>query len=210
MKYIQKQPEPTPLLEWKAMANDDWQPSYDNMPGDVKTGLKEALTHEQGGLCCYCEQRLTPDDSHIEHFRPQSREDVDPLDYENLMCSCQNRLKKGEPRHYGNKKENWFSETLLISPLNPHCEQYFSFTADGQIRATNSKAAEETISRLGLNISKLKDMRKKIIEPFLDDNITNEEFTSLVEDYLQWDDRGYKAFWTTIGHLFGGNERTAS
>ena len=99
MKHIVKQREPEAFARWKAQANDDWQPTYENMPGDCKRALKAALTAEQGALCCYCETRLHEEQSHIEHFRPQCDPAVDPLDYGNMLCSCGNRLKKGEPRH---------------------------------------------------------------------------------------------------------------
>lgn len=95
-----------------------------------------ALMAEQGYICCYCERRLTNDDSHIEHFRPQSDPTVDPLDFGNLLCSCQNQLKKGEPRHCGNLKGEWFDRDLLVSPLIPGCEDRFAFTGDGEIKVT--------------------------------------------------------------------------
>lgn len=104
MKHIMKQPEPELFTDWKNLAGEDWQPSYQLLSGDVKQAVKVALMLEQGFLCCYCERRLTDDDSHIEHFQPQSNPLVDPLDYENMLCSCQNQLERGEPRHCGIRK----------------------------------------------------------------------------------------------------------
>ena len=95
MKYIVKQAEPIALKEWKALANDDWQPTYGTLSGEVKKAVKDSLQAEQGGICCYCERELRDEDSHIEHFQPQHDPNVDPLDYANLLCSCQNRIQKG-------------------------------------------------------------------------------------------------------------------
>ena len=93
MKHIIKCSEPQAFADWKDQANEDWQPDYDDLSGAPKEAVKEALMKEQGYLCCYCERRLTDDDSHIEHLRPQSDPAVDPLDFANMLCSCQNHSR---------------------------------------------------------------------------------------------------------------------
>ncbi|MCP3944507.1 MAG: TIGR02646 family protein [Desulfobacteraceae bacterium] len=206
MKYIQKGFEPQKLTEWKSLANDNWQPEYGLMGGKLKTIVKKSLTREQGCLCCYCERRLDLNDSHIEHFNPQSNDEVDPLDYSNMLCSCQNRLKKGEPRHCGNLKDDWFDSELLISPFDPECENKFSFMADGKIksRKLNDAATDTTIKELGLDIPKLNDLRKKIIEPFIDETLDEDEFKIFVTQYLKPDSDGFLCeFYMTIKSLFG-------
>ncbi len=205
MKFIEKGKEPEDFTMWKEQENDDWHPSYAYLRGDPKKAVKDALMREQGYLCCYCERRLTDDDSHIEHFMPQYEETVDPLDYSNMLCSCQNQLKKGEPRHCGNRKGEWFDNTLLVSPLDAGCETRFFFTADGNIYADSmtDNAAKETIEHLGLNIPKLKALRASSIEPFLEETLAEEEIRDFVRGYLSKDGNGmYGEFWTTIQYLF--------
>ncbi len=207
MKHIVKHAEPQPFSQWKALANANWQPTYDQLSGALKKALKIALMDEQGWICCYCESRLTDDHSHIEHFKPQSDPDVDPLDFSNLLCSCQNQLKKGEPRHCGNLKDNWFDPNALISPFDPSCERRFAFTGDGRIKPLieTDQAATETIYKLGLGIPKLNAMRTKAIEPFLDESLCPDEFQSFVSGYLARDKSGrFGEFWTTIRYLFAG------
>lgn len=207
MKHIVKRCEPVAFRNWKALANANWQPTYDNLSGEPKKAVKSALMKEQGHICCYCERRLTDDDSHIEHFRPQSDPAVVPLDFDNLLCSCQNQIKKGEPRHCGNLKGEWFDRDLLISPLDPGCEDRFSFTGNGLIkpRTDHDSAASETIERLGLDIPKLNGLRAKAIEPFLDDSLSSEEMKAFVVGYLARDSAGrFGEFWTCIWYLFGG------
>lgn len=206
MKYIVKQNEPKALTDWKALVNSDWQPVYDELSGATKQAVKNALMAEQGGICCYCERRLTDEDSHIEHFRPQSDQEVDPLDFGNLLCSCQKQLKKGEPRHCGNLKEDWYDPELLVSPLDPGCENRFGYTGDGAIKAASEhdQAAQKTIKQLGLGIPKLNALRAKAIEPFLDDELSLEEIKMFVAGYLTKDSTGmFGEFWTTICYLFG-------
>ena len=207
MKYIVKQEEPAALAEWKALKNDEWSPTYGKLSGDVKNIVKMALMAEQGYICCYCERRLTDNDSHIEHFSSQENTSTDPLDFTNLLCSCQQRLKRGEPRHCGNLKDKWFDEQLLLSPLDPECESRFAFTGDGYISSAQptDKAATETVVRLGLDIPKLRSLRKSAIEPFLDDSLNQDDVNRFVSGYLQRNSSGmYGEFWTTINYLFGG------
>jgi uncharacterized protein (TIGR02646 family) len=205
MKHIVKGPEPTAFTDWKTMANENWQPTYSILRGSEKKAVKDALMDEQGHICCYCERRLIDSDSHIEHFRPQSAPAVDPLDFSNLLCSCQNRIKTGEPRHCGNLKDKWFDAVLLVSPLDPGCEARFNFTGDGQIKAARETdaAACETITRLGLAHPKLNALRMAAIDPFLDDTLTTSELGEFVTGYLEKDRDGqFGEFWTTIRYLF--------
>ncbi len=205
MKYISKGDEPPIFADWKALANKDWQPSYGSLSGEIKGAVKTALMQEQRYICCYCERRLTDEDSHIEHFRPRTDPDIDPLDFANMLCSCQNRLKKGEPRHCGNLKENWFQEDLLISPLKPKCEAAFAYSGDGGMHASDphDDAARTTIQKLGLDIDKLRALRNYAIEPFLEPSLSDTDFKVFISGYLQHDGDGmFPEFYTTIEYLF--------
>lgn len=137
----------------------------------LKSRMKEGLLKEQGFICCYCEIRINDNNSHIEHFRPRSLFPEDLADYNNLLCSCQKNPPKGEPKHCGNKKGNWYEKDLIISPLEKNCEERFRYTFDGRINPAdeNDDAARETIERLGLNVKKLTDSRKMILEPFIEE-----------------------------------------
>lgn len=208
MKYIIKLDEPQAFRDWKAKANADWQPTYADLSGIEKQAVKQSLMAEQGFLCCYCERRLTDDDSHIEHFRPQNDPQCDPLDYGNLLCSCQNKLAKGDPRHCGNLKNGWFDEESLVSPLAEDCEGRFAYSGDGGIRPSDPDdgPARITIEKLGLDIRKLSDLRKNAIDPFVDIEFSEHEFRQFVDGYLQQNHEGmFGEFCTTIRHLFGAH-----
>lgn len=204
MKFIVKATEPPELTAWKRLADENWQPTYAGLRGAEKQSVKAALMQEQGYICCYCERQLTDGDSHIEHFRPQSDPLVDPLDYANLLCSCQNKLDKGEARHCGNLKGDWFDSLLFVSPLTPDCESRFIYTADGRIYpADQDPGAGETIVKLGLDSPKLVSLRAAAISPFLDGEITEEELSLFVEGYLKKTEGHFGQFWTAIRSLFG-------
>lgn len=205
MKHVVKRKEPDRFAQWKALANETWQPTYGELRGEEKKAVFEALKAEQGHICCYCERRLTDGDLHIEHFRPQSDPEVDPLDYGNMLCSCQNLLQKGEPRHCGNRKGDWFDAELLVSPLDPECENRFAFFGDGSIKpaAATDRGAATTIARLGLYIPKLTSLRAEALEPFLDDALSPDEVQAFVAGYLERDSSGrFGEFWTMVRYLF--------
>ena len=206
MKYIVKDRN-TPIFDkWKASNNEDWQPNYEDLRGKEKNEVKDSLMKEQGHICCYCERRLTDEDSHIEHFKPQSEKDVNPLDYANMLCSCQNQLKEGVPKHCGHSKADWFDNDLLISPLDGDCEGRFAYTADGKIHPASGSddAATMTIEKLKLDIEILNDFRKKAIEPFLDKDLDEQDFFKFVDGYIKTNsDDTFNEFWTTINYMFG-------
>lgn len=205
MKFIRKGQEPPELAAWKALSNDNWKPNYDALRGEEKAAVLEALMREQGSICCYCERRLTEGDRHIEHLVPQCDGSVDGLDFSNLLCSCQDRLCPGEPRHCGNLKGEWHDPDLLVSPLDSGCEARFAFLGNGEIRPAHDgdEGAKTTIRRLGLGIPKLNSMRMGAIEPFLDEALTEADLLKFVEQYLLPDPNGdYSPFHTTIQSLF--------
>jgi len=128
------------------------------------------------------------------------------LDFGNMLCSCQNQLREGEPRHCGNLKADWFHEKLLVSPLDPSCEGRFVYAADGVIypKETRDRGASETIKHLGLAIPFLNEMRKRVIEPFLEPDLSAEEIARFVAGYTQpRDDGTLEPFPTTIRYIFG-------
>lgn len=205
MKYIHKESEPPEFTDWKNQESSHWSPTWDNLGGSVKQAVKQALMTEQGYICCYCEDRVSDHDSHIEHFQPQSDSAIDPLAFSNLLCSCQNNLKKREPVHCGQLKGNWFDEKQLISPLDPTCEMRFAFTGNGSIKPSDNsdQGAMTTIEKLGLNIPKLRNLRQSAIEPFLEEDLSDEDIEDFVKSYLELDEWGqFNPFWTTIRYLF--------
>lgn len=198
MKYIVKQTEPESFIIWKNKENDDWKPTYANIDKQERIDLFKSLKDEQGHICCYCERELNDRDCHIEHFRPKDKTKFPHLElvYDNLLCSCQVNTEKGEPLHCGNSKGNWFDEELLISPLDSTCESKFKYTFDGQILPFNEddEAAKTTIERLQLNIDKLKDLRKGVIDALFEDED--------VAWYFEMKEGRFNEFHTTIRYLF--------
>jgi uncharacterized protein (TIGR02646 family) len=172
----------------------------------ARADLRKTLSQEQGYICCYCCRTLDPNDSHIEHIRPQESCAHLTLEYNNLLVSCQGKLQNNEPRHCGMAKDAWFDEDLMVSPLSEDCEEFFEYSLVGEILPTKniprSKAAQETINRLQLNIPNLQAMRQAEITPLFDVELSTEEVLKLIESFATTDEQGYyQPFSPALIHL---------
>ncbi|MEH2241351.1 retron system putative HNH endonuclease [Nostoc sp.] len=210
MKYIQKCKEPSSFTEWKNRRTNKTT-LWTKIKQAVKSNLHETLLHEQGYICCYCGASLKGNESHIEHFKPKSLYTTLTFEYMNLMISCQgeDEEKPRVPVHCGHKKNNWYEEDLLVSPLISNCADFFKYPASGEILPTDdldkNLAAKETIEKLALNISKLQDMRRLAIDAALlaTDGLTEAEIQLLAQGYEQLDANGqYTPFCAAISYFF--------
>lgn len=90
----------------------------------------------------------------------------------------------------------------------PDCETHFAYAGDGSIRTVypTDDAARTTIEKLGLDIAKLRALRKQAMDPFLDPDLSDSEVSQFAAGYLSRDDQGrFGEFWTTIRYLFGAS-----
>lgn len=208
MKYIQKSEEPESFTAWKKLANDDWNPSWDDLRKPQKTYVHNSLLQEQGFICCYCGRQINDENSHIEHLQPRTTYPQLALNYTNLLTSCQKDTVRNEPLHCGKKKDKWYDEKLMVSPLNINCGEYFRYTEDGQILSTEitdkKSAANTTIDQLGLNIDKLKKMRSQAIAAILEgfEELTDDERQKLFQAFCQPNAKGqYEEFCAAIAYI---------
>ena len=147
MKFIKKTDEPqffsddTRELREKIKTapkkSDVWNNDYTK-----KRALKEhILAHEQNWLCCYCESKVTLDDSHVEHIKPKSL-DYDNLTFKylNLAVSCDGKCHTdgNTPATCGHKKDDGFDEIKFLNPTTAHnIREYFVYTDHGHIGASS-------------------------------------------------------------------------
>lgn len=196
MRHFVKGLAPAGFDVWKALANDDWQPTYDDLQNPQKRELHQALLDEQGRLCCYCGRSISLTDSHIEHFRPQElREDL-ALSYENLFASCIRETQPGAPLHCGHAKGNEFDEGLHISPLDSGCERRFAYSLMGSILPTDEGDAQAVFMSdlLQLDIEFLRNRRFEALTRVFDEafisSSTDEELRALAIAFRQRDAAG--------------------
>lgn len=164
MIFVQKDKEPNEIVTWKKKFKSKYKrkPRYEDIKSEPeKQQLKAALISEQKYLCCYCCNRISDNNSHIEHFVPQSTDNDLSLEYSNLHASCQG--ENGDMKHCGHAKGNEYDETLLISPLDANCEKRFSYSVNGRIEPADmlDEGARYTIEVLALNDERLKKAREE-------------------------------------------------
>ena len=210
MKYIKKNQAPQDFTAWKKLANENWQPNWNNFQKPEKNSVHNSLLKEQGFICCYCGRRINLTDSHVEHLKPRNKYPDLALDYTNFIASCQGESENPPPIpvHCGHKKAEWYEENLMVSPLDNNCDDFFRYADDGQILPTQDltkqAAAKETINRLALDINKLKKMREQAIEGILDviDTLNNNEKRKLIDGFEQPNQNGeYEEFCSAIVHI---------
>jgi len=127
VRSIRKGTEPRSLVEHRASAHS----SYDNFAD--KDTLRALLLAEQGGLCCYCLSRITADKMKIEHWHSQRHNEIEQLDYSNLLAACVgNEGRPWKEQHCDTRKGD---RTLSRNPADPshRVDDLVRFPGDGRI-----------------------------------------------------------------------------
>lgn len=164
MRAITKGVEPPSLTAHRHTAHSD----YDNYAD--KDALRHALVTEQRGLCCYCMGRIHngPDRMKIEHWRCQSRHPEEQLNYRNLLGACLGG--HGQPRHLQHCDTRKGDRDLRWNPAEPahHIETRLRYEVDGSIRSDEAEFDRELNEVLNLNLPRLKNNRKGVLDAVLD------------------------------------------
>lgn len=183
MKRIIKTNEPRELIFLKKTGLKDFR----KLKSSKKSSLRKKLLIDQDFLCCYCGKSLktegkTEDNIPIEHIKCIHKYPEKQLDWNNLLVSCDGGKKNSQnsntqkiyyPTSCDYKKNN---EDISISPLDIDCEDKFIYKLNGEIAAVNDEnCVQETIEILGLNNKSLVNLRKKVIDVYLIDEILSSE-----------------------------------
>jgi uncharacterized protein (TIGR02646 family) len=195
MRHIRKRAEPADFAAWKQSRARTWE----DLAGERKQRVREALLAEQGHLCCYCCRGLKAESGHIEHLAPRAKYPGRQLDYANLLLSCDGIDAKAA--HCGHRKGE---RELLVTPLQPACADCFRYTHDGQILPVKDggreDAAASTIRTLALDTDRLTELRKRVIRvdlglwgPRRGAPLSETELLRLYQHYLHEDRAGTRA-----------------
>ena len=183
MRYIQKQITPNFFIEdTKELKNKiigllnkkDKKLVWDNDYKDKKKLKEYILVYEQNYLCCYCEAKVTLDNSHIEHIKPKDMdEDNLTFDYSNLSVSCNGECfnDKNQRLTCGHKKSNKFDENNFLNPTKiKNIRDYFIYTDNYYMGASNldKEKAKYTLNLLKLDVydNNLAEARRIALKEF--------------------------------------------
>ena len=132
MLYIEKSQEPAELTQAKL----DGLSRYEDLSGESKKAVQQALLREQGAVCAYCMKHISMKDIQIEHYIAQNPEygDYDAaltIDYNNMLGVCTgNKFGTGArerltcDQHRGNAK-------LTVDPRNEASVAKIKYKTDG-------------------------------------------------------------------------------
>lgn len=163
MREIRKGREPRSLTRHRKTAHAD----YDNYP--AKDELRASLVAEQGGICCYCMQRIrrTPGEMKIEHWHCQSLFPAEQLRYGNLLGACGgNEGEPWEEQHCDTRKGDM---PLKRNPADRRyrIENYIRFLGNGRVESPDADFDTEINEVLNLNHPLLVNNRKAALDAFL-------------------------------------------
>jgi uncharacterized protein (TIGR02646 family) len=200
MLFIQKSDPPAKFCDWLEKRTNDWHPTWDNLAGDPKESLHKTLVEEQFYLCAYCECKIDTKDSHIEHLRPRNGPNGAgglELEYKNMVASCVKQQNRTDPNTCGHAKSMWYDDVLFVHPLSQFCNSRFRYLLDGRIAAFDDEdcAATETINRLNLNLQKLVERRRSVIEFFI-------EYSDLRSAFDNWKANNSRCIGEFPSHVF--------
>lgn len=193
MKHIIKQVSPTDFEAWKKNKKNRKQDleriknltleglneRRDNLKSkkQVYKNLRISLLEEQGFICCYCQNKISLDlnNVEIEHLIPRSVDGTLAFEYDNLLASCKGGRKNEDEEVTEGHCNYWKgNKTLIITPLQDDCENYYSYieiydTDDLQIKVIGLNAnAETVIQTLNLNTPKLRRLRGAALSGYLE------------------------------------------
>lgn len=122
--------------------------------GAIKSHVKASLHRDQGGLCVYCEKKLSATDGQIEHIKPKAAQKPTQqafpelaFTYTNFAHGCINDITCGQKKKSG---------VLPIEPA-PNCNEQWLLQNDGRIEPilglgkTQKHQVIQTRDMLGLN-----------------------------------------------------------
>jgi uncharacterized protein (TIGR02646 family) len=178
MKYIDKKPEPQSLTKLKNLKYTDYKPQFHNLPVNVWNDIVNQLLLDQGFLCCFTLDEITPETAILVHFYPMKHFAELELDYRNLYLAL--RQPDSLPPDY---KVGYLAKEDKVIPNYLHdrrCASYFRYNTLGEIipaGAGNYRTVKKchdnyrklspeqqmvmsTIDILNLNADRLKDQRK--------------------------------------------------
>lgn len=178
MLLIRKGTEPVSLTKyragkWNPIEKQGIQPTYADMPTEIKDEIRKKLLKEQGCLCAYCMRRLeTIEDVKIEHWKPEKDLDEDgKLVYGNMLGVCYGKMKSVggySGREYETCDQRRGSLPLTVDPRSQTSILKISYkSGSGEITSKDPVIKKDLTDTLNLNCGAphfLPENRKAVLD----------------------------------------------
>jgi uncharacterized protein (TIGR02646 family) len=194
---IRKGRPPAALVTYRRTPDTTTDPPRDaryDGPGfeAVKPAVREALVAEQRGVCCYCNDRITPTDTgmKIEHRVPQRGADGDAtrdLDWPNLLGACCGTIPAPAGRgarllHCDSAKGD---QRLSLDPTEASHMAAIGYTRGGRVTSSRLEHQGEIDGVLNLNADALVERRTRALSVLQDELQRRYGVRDLPEEKLQ-------------------------
>lgn len=192
MKYIKKLEDAPLSFLRKTSTLATWK-AYHNCCKKQKRALRKfILMYEQNYLCCYCEDRIDINNSHIEHVKPKHLDrDNLTFKYDNLAVSCEGQCRNSEDDntryncgHRKDKQDTQYDEDKFLNPIKDEdIREYFEYDSDALIVPSNKNLvkAKYMIDTLHLNDGDLPRARKDALRDLEELDINLDELIFLLD-----------------------------
>lgn len=125
-----------------------------------KSSIWKDLNQAQNAKCAYCENSISQENRHIDHFYPKDQHKDLVFEWTNLFGSCDAQDNCG---HY---KKNYIPNNV-IKPDEEDGKDFFKYTVSGEILPKDrlcderQQKAKDTISFFNLNNGILQNLRER-------------------------------------------------
>ena len=162
MLLIRKGSEPAALTEyrtrkWNPVEKQSLQPTYADMPTEIKDEIRKHLLKEQGCLCAYCMRRLDSiEDVKIEHWMPEMElNEEGKLGYRNMLGVCYGQPDPGSGfsgREYETCDQHRGSKALSVDPRSQESISQIRYkSGTGEITSQDDTIRNDLTDTLNLN-----------------------------------------------------------
>lgn len=168
---------------WRAIANDDTVSIRNQFDLLEKSTIRSDLLIEQHHLCAYCMRRIKNDGSstHIEHWKPLSKEKESALDYNNFLAVCDGGSGAAVSgrrilccdAHKGDTEE------LLVDPRNEAMMNCITYTRNGLIQFVNNGTySQDALAKIVRDINVTLQLNGKLD---VNNNVVQDTSTQIVK-----------------------------
>ena len=172
MKRIVKSAEPDELSAWKR--KHPKKHLYADLTHVERQAINKANIQDQAGLCAYCCDRITEENSMNEHLLDRASDKKHQLDFHNIVASCTTP---------GQCDDAHKSQTLPLTPLMEECETELTYYLSGNVRGLTERA-EQAIGILNLANAGLATKRKTLVEALIYEQGESPDQLNLLEEEL--------------------------
>lgn len=158
MIHIDKNLEPRNLTHFRESTP---AASYSGLPTNIKDEIRGYLLKEQGYVCAYCMRRIKLETTSIEHYAPQSINDTNDLNYENMLGVCFGN--EGDPYKRQTCGSHRGNSQLTVNPLVKGSVGKIEYSRDGHIKSKDATIDHDLNETLNLNVSLLVSNRKSVL-----------------------------------------------